>query len=225
VGHEGSISTFGSRLVMVPEAGAAVVLLFNRAPGFWTQAEAITDAILDQLHDLPRDAPLPKGIEPDCPLWPRYKGTFLGDWRGLAIVEVQNSQLTFVWNGERLVLDALRGDLYSGRKSGGGEPVSVGFVSEGEELVQFIQVNSSPCRRVQLDIPWVPDPGSWTAYAGRYRGVETLIVRVVEDRLLVYSEDVEWGSTWIFPRSLTTFTSETGAAQRRSRRCASSTCG
>lgn len=42
VGHEGSISTFGSRLVMVPEAGTAVVLLFNRAPGFWTRAEAIS---------------------------------------------------------------------------------------------------------------------------------------------------------------------------------------
>jgi CubicO group peptidase (beta-lactamase class C family) len=191
VGHEGSISTFGSRLVMVPEAGTAVVLLFNRAPGFWTRAEAISDRILDQVLNLPKEAPQPKTIEPDRSSWPLHTGAYLGDWRGLAIVGIEDGQLALNWNGGVLPLSAIREDLYFGRRPGNGETVSVGFIPEAGEPVQYIQVNSSPCQRIQLDTTWTPAPETWQAYTGRYSGVEEFAVRVEDDQLFVYSEEVD----------------------------------
>jgi CubicO group peptidase (beta-lactamase class C family) len=189
--HEGSISNFGSRLVMVPESGAAVVFVFNRAPGFWVRAEAIANRLVDDMLNLPESAPEPQAVEPDRSLWPLYTGSYLGDWRGLVVVETEGDRLTARWNGEALPLHALRRDLYFGRRPNGGEMVSVGFVSEGEEPVAYIQINSSPCRRFQLDTGFVPAPENWQGYVGRYIGVEDLRIRVEGKRLYVYSADVD----------------------------------
>ena len=190
VWHEGSISTYGSRLVLLPEAGTGVVLFNNRCPGFWTTAAALADSILDEFLGLPAAATEPPSVEPDRGRWQRYEGAYLGDWRGLAEVEVDRGQLVLTWNGEALPLSAARPDLYWARRPGDGEIVSVGFVPEDEGQVQYVQVNSSPCRR------WVPDTspalpsGEWAAYAGHYVGAEGLRVRLEGDRLLLYSEDV-----------------------------------
>jgi CubicO group peptidase (beta-lactamase class C family) len=209
VGHEGSISTFGSKLVMVPDAGVAVVLLFNRAPGFWARAEAISDGVLDQLLDLPPTAPAPQAIEPDRSLWPRYSGAYLGDWRGLAVVQAAAGQLTLNWNGETLPLNALRKDLYFAQRPGDSETVSVGFILEGEEPVQYVQVNSSPCRRFQPDVSWSPAPETWRAFAGQYSGVEKLVFRVQGEQLWVYSEEVDQEMPCV-PLSNTCFASDIG---------------
>jgi CubicO group peptidase (beta-lactamase class C family) len=191
VWHEGSISTFGSRLVMVPEAGAAVVLVFNRAPGFWARAEAVTDRLLDRMLDLPEIAPGPQAVEPDRSLWPLYTGSYLGDWRGLVVVETAGDRLTARWNGEALPLYAYRRDLYFGQRSDEDRTVSVGLVPESEGPAAYIQVNSSPCKRFQPDTRFVPAPETWQRYAGRYSGVEKLRIRVEGNRLYVYSAEVD----------------------------------
>ena len=210
--HEGSISTFGSRLVMMPESGTAVALLFNRAPGFWSRAEAITDRILDQLLALPERAPQPEAIAPDRSLWSRLAGSYLGDWRGLASVAVTEGQLTLNWNGEVLPLSALRSDLYYGHRHGNGETVSVGFVQELDGPVQYIQVNSSPCRRFGPEPCWVPEPDTWRAFAGRYAGVEKITVRVQDDRLFAYLEHVDKEMPCV-PLSNTCFACDVGLVE------------
>ncbi|MEJ2209718.1 MAG: serine hydrolase [Anaerolineae bacterium] len=196
VSHNGSISTFGSRLVMLPSAGAAVVLLVNRAPGFWAKIEAIVDRVVDQLLDLPGEQARPPAAgEASSPgeaaraLWPDYEGAYLGDWRGLAVVRTLDDQLVLDWNGERLVLHPRRDDLYWGRKPGSDGVVSIGFVTPAGGPVEYVQINSSPCRRFDPDTSWLPDPGGWAAYEGRYAGVENLTVRFEGGQLLVYSED------------------------------------
>jgi len=188
VSHNGSISTFGSRLVMLPGEGAAVVLFVNRAPGFWGRMETIVDRVVDQLLGLPAGQPRPAAGEPERALWPGYEGAYLGDWRGLAIVQALEDQLVLDWNGERLELQPRRADLYWGRKAGG-EPVSVGFVSRAGGPVDYLQVNSSPCRRCDLDSGRVADPDRWAAYAGRYTGVEKIGIHIEGQQMLVYSED------------------------------------
>jgi CubicO group peptidase (beta-lactamase class C family) len=189
VSHDGSISNFGSKLAMVPDAGAAVVLLFNRAPGFWGTAQAIVDEALDELLGLPAEAAAPEPTRPDTSRWPLYVGTYLGDWRGLAAVDVAGDRLQLTWNGASLPLDSLRPDLYAGRRLDSDEVVSVGFVPEGDEPVQYLEVNSSPCQRVELDTSWTPEPDTWARYAGKYRGVEIFTLRLDGGRLLAYSDD------------------------------------
>jgi CubicO group peptidase (beta-lactamase class C family) len=212
VGHEGSISTFGSRLVTAPDTGTAVVLLFNRAPGFWARAEAITDAILDQLLDLPREAAKPQPIEPDRSLWPLYIGSYLGDWRGLATVDTIDGQLVLHWNGQVLPLRPLRQDLYFARRPDDGEIVSFGFIPNAGDPVQYLQVNSSPCQRFLLDATWIPAPDTWQIYAGKYTGVEKVVVRVDADRLFIYSEDVDREMPCV-PLSNTCFACDVGLVE------------
>jgi CubicO group peptidase (beta-lactamase class C family) len=208
VGHEGSISTFGTKLVMVPEAGVAFVFLFNRAPGFWTRAQAIADHAVDKLLGLPAGASPLQAVEPDRALWPRYGGTYLGDWRGLATVQATGDRLTLTWNGEAIPLFALRPDLYAGENAEN-EVVSVGLVPGNSAALDYLQVNSSPCRRFQPDPAPVLTPATWPAYSGRYSGVEKVAVRVDGDRLRLYSEEVD---RWmpLVPLSNTRFASNVG---------------
>jgi CubicO group peptidase (beta-lactamase class C family) len=189
VWHEGSTSNFGSRLVLLTGARAGVVIMNNHAPGFWVRAAALTDSLLDELLGLPAETPEPPSAEPDRSCWPQYEGAYLGDWRGLAEVKVADGQLTLAWNGVTLPLFALRRDLYWGRKPGSEELVAVGFVPEKGGQVEYVQVNSSPCRRWAADGGLVPPPGEWPAYAGHFVGAERLRVRVEGGRLLLYSED------------------------------------
>jgi hypothetical protein len=126
-------------------------------------------------------------------------------------VEEAGDQLILKWNGRILPLKAHRKDLYFYLDRDTGQTVSVGFVLEGESpgeslgdspgdsagdsagdlLVQYIQINSSPCRRFRPDTSWTPAPGAWPDYAGRYTGVENMVVRLQADQLLVYSEDLD----------------------------------
>jgi CubicO group peptidase (beta-lactamase class C family) len=190
VAHEGSISTFGSRLVMVPEERLATVLLFNRAPGFWERARAITEAVLDQVLGLAGDTPADETTARpvDRSLWPTYEGWYLGDWRGLARIEAVERGLLIEWNGQRVALEAIRDDLFFGNKPDG-ERVSVGFVADGRGRVEYLQVNSSPCRRFDGPVGLAPEAARLEAYAGAYCGVESLAFRVEGENLWVYVED------------------------------------
>ena len=187
--HDGSISTFGSKLAMIPEAGAAVILLFNRAPGFWTQAQVIVDGILDQLLELPPGTTMPQPAEANRSLWPGYSGAYLGDWRGLAFIEAMGDSLVLNWNGQEVGLLPLRDDLFFGQRAGSRDLVSVGFVPEGKSAAQYVQINSSPCRRLAHEVSTIAPSAAWRAYPGTYSGVETLVVHLEEDGLRVYSED------------------------------------
>ncbi|HSJ57658.1 MAG TPA: hypothetical protein VLC95_10780, partial [Anaerolineae bacterium] len=73
-----------------------------------------------------------------------------------------------------------------------GARVSVGFIAGGEgEPVEYLQVNSSPCRRLFRGEEFVPRPEAWARYEGRYSGVEKVAVRVAEGELFLYSEEVD----------------------------------
>ncbi len=197
VWHSGDISTFGSKLAMIPSAGVAAVLLVNRTHGFWGKMDEIIDGLLDRLLDLPPGpAPEPPAIEPDRSAWPRYTGSYLGDWTGMATIRAADDRLSLDWNGAIIPLSAYRDDVYFGRKPGSGATVSVGFVSEGDQDVRYLMLDSSPCERVKPDRSFRPDPAVWATYAGRYTGDDTLTIWVSGGRLMVHSanEGVEMPS-------------------------------
>jgi CubicO group peptidase (beta-lactamase class C family) len=189
VWHEGSTANFGSRLVLVPEAGAGVVVLVNHAPHFWARGAALTDSILDELLGLPPESPEPASQAPDRRCWSRFEGAYLGDWRGLSEVRAVEGQLSLTWNGLTMPLHAQRPDLYWGRKPGSDELVAVGFVGEKDGAVEYVQINSSPCRRWLPDAEQVSPAGDCTLYTGRFEGADRLRLRLEEGRLLLYSED------------------------------------
>lgn len=185
VGHGGAISSFGSQLSMIPAAGVAVVLLFNRTSAQFSP-DALVNSIFDQLLNLPEQTPALQPVEPDSTLWPLYTGSYLGPYSGLAVIQVENNQPILDLNGERIPLKALRNDLYFGQRSGSETPVSVGFIPEEAGPVQYLIVDGSPCQRVERDETFVPDPEVWSAYAGIYEGIGKVQVIVRDGQLFLY---------------------------------------
>ncbi len=170
VEHNGAISSFGSQFVMIPNAGVAIVILFNRTtPDF--AAETIVHRILDQLLDLPEEAAKPQAIEPERSLWPLYIGDYLGQYNGLASIQDEGDRLTLDFNGTLVPLNALRKDLYFGQKPDSEETVSVGFVPEEASPTRYIIVDGTPYGRIERDSSFVPDSLAWKAYVGTYTGV------------------------------------------------------
>jgi len=210
VSHNGSISSFGSRLAMIPEEGVAVVILLNRAQGFWTVMEQIVDDVVDRLLGLPAGPePEPAAVEPDRATWPLCAGTYLGDWTGLATVQASDDRLTLDWNGAKIPLSAYSDRVYLGRKAGEEGIISVGFVPEGGRPVRYLMIDSSPGERYEPDRSFRPDPAAWQGYAGRYTGVEGLTVRLEGGRLLAYSDD-EGAEVPCVPLSNTLFACDVG---------------
>lgn len=222
VGHDGGISTFGSRFALLPEKGTAVIMTFNR----WLPAvDAITEHIFDTLLDLPEQQPEALIVDPDRSLWSNYCGTYLGHWRGVAKIEAENDRLVLKQNDLTIPLQAMREDLYIGQKADDKTLIPVGF-SPSAWPTPFIYVNSFVHKRVELTT--TPDPGSWKSYEGMYalEGIDTYTVRIVEDELRIYSKNdnlemvltpvdaTRFGCSWGIFEFLTTDNGEVSAVKQ-----------
>ncbi len=67
VGHDGGTSTFGSKFSMAPDAGFAIIMLYNRLTEAF-KIDEIAHLIFDQLLDLPPELPKPPIRQPDTTL-------------------------------------------------------------------------------------------------------------------------------------------------------------
>lgn len=173
VGHGGRISTFACLFEMVPERGAAVIVLSNRAAEWSPQEQRITRFVFDHLLDLPATVPAVKTQPPNPALWPRLTGTYVGATSGMATIMVENDVLMLEWEGAKLPLEMVREELYVAQIPNQDEPFSVGFMLEGDTPVEYITVLPAPghslaLQRLALDPAYQPDPASWSAYTGIY---------------------------------------------------------
>lgn len=161
--HSGGIGSYDCMLDMLPDEGAAVILLANR----WVMSTlAFTGSILDLLLGGEGKLPGPQPAAVNRGLWSLYTGTFGHPWRGVCTVKAEGEQLTAVANGEPVALQGIGDDLYCGRQGEG--QMTVGFVPEADQPVQYIVVNSTPMRRLELHDSFTPDPATWAAYTGVY---------------------------------------------------------
>jgi CubicO group peptidase (beta-lactamase class C family) len=201
--HDGGISTFVCRLALMPERGAAVIMMFNRQmPAY----ETIAQKIFDDLLDLPKQEPAFQVMEPDRSLWDNYTGTYLGAWRGVATITAEGDHLQLRRNGTVLSIQCIGENLYVGHAADG-QVVSVGFPND-DGPGGYVYINGYGYRRVELTTE--PQPELWPSYEGVYaiEGLDTYTVRVVEDELHIYSkvDDAEmkltpidvnrFGGTW-----------------------------
>ncbi len=185
VWHDGGISTFGSRLALLPEKGTAVIMTFNR---WLTTVDALTEDIFDALLNLPKQRTEPQIVEPDRSLWSNYCGTYLGQWRGLAKIVEENDRLMLQQNDTIIPLQAVRKDLYIGQDAADKTLIPVGFPPSSGPT-PCIYVNSFVHLRTELTT--VPDPGRWKSYEGIYalEGIDTYTVRLAENELRIYSKN------------------------------------
>lgn len=178
VGHDGSISTFGSKLVMLPDQQLAIVLFFNRAAAFWPHALNICHMIVDGLLGQAEAVSVPT-IEAQPEYWADYCGTYLGYERGLVRIFVENNHLMLDYHGDIFPLQAYadRRYLYSDG--------AVGFVNQ-----DYLMLDGAPCKRIDFQ-PISPDSELLKSYEGIYSGVEKVVVQVREGKLTVTHEEFE----------------------------------
>ncbi len=182
--HDGGISRFGSRLALLPETGTAVIMTFSR---WLPTADVVTEYIFDTLLTLPKQQAEPQRIEPDRSLWSNYTGTYLGQWRGLAKIEVVNDHLSLQQNDTVIPLQAIHNDLYVAHVDNDKTLIPVGF-PPCHGLAQYIYINSFVHKRAELTT--APNPNKWKDYEGTYalEGLDTYTIHVAEDGLRIYSK-------------------------------------
>lgn len=175
VGHDGSISTFGSKLVCLPREGIGVAMLFNRAPGFWGIAAEIIDQIIEGVTDQATHTEIRPSRRSGKTSEELYFGTYLGLERGYAEVIQEGSNMALLWNGEKYTLKRRFSDLWMAGEIG------VGFVGG------YLMIDGSPLARTERHlVQLTPNP----AYDGLYRGVDELKIRVENGEMWVFSEEV-----------------------------------
>jgi hypothetical protein len=154
----------------------------------------IAEGILDQLLGLPAEKPEPQPVAPKRALWPRYEGSYLGDWAGLATVRVEADRLVLDHNGETMPLEALAEDLYMHRttnEQGEPETRAIGFVAEPDGPVQYVRVRGATARRIDLAGLPSPDPAALARWAGvcDWDGLDRATLRAEGGRLFARSRN------------------------------------
>ncbi len=169
VGHDGQITSYASFLAMIPDRGAAVVVMCNYSTDLGGRGRELVRRVLDELLALPKRTPTRGRVEPDRSRWPGYEGTYLGYSTGLVAVRIEGDGITLDLNGARIPLTVYGPDLYTGGDRENGGEVAVGFVPEGEGHTRFITVNLHPCERFEPDDFPESDRSELAEYVGTYR--------------------------------------------------------
>jgi hypothetical protein len=189
VGHDGSVSTFGSKLVMVPAENIGVILLFNRAAAFWNHADALCQSIINSLAD----ASEATSVQPiEAPPAEYYTGTYLGYHRGLVHISIEDGQLMMNWEGQTAPLMAYQPDHYI--YEGG----SIGFIDDGD----YLMLNGGLCHRFEMPSEEL-HPSAWASYAGTYGIIEHVEIAHHGDHLTAFHE--EFGTMRCTPITNKTF--------------------
>ena len=190
VWHDGGISTYVCKFVLVPESGIAVIMLFNRVGLAY---EEIARSILDRLLQLPEKEPAPLAVEPARDLWTRYAGNYIGRWVGWAYISVEEGQLMLNLNGEPIPLQSMSENLYFGHRVNSQAIVSVGFIPEKEDFTHFIYIDTFILTRCETPVPAQIDVSTWERYVGTYslEGFDTYVVRLENEKLFIYSEEID----------------------------------
>lgn len=190
VRHEGGFGSFGSRIVMLPEQGSAVILLHNHlSPAF--NPDRLINRVFDDLFDLPEQEPVPQATVPDSSLWTRYTGNYLCPYHGIVSIKQSGDQLVLRMQHRELPLQAYNQHTYFAWQPEDQRMTTVGFVPEAAGPTQYIALDGlygSVGTRLADDYRYTPDLQALHEYAGSYRleGLATLTFRVEDGQLLLY---------------------------------------
>ena len=162
VGHNGAIGKYGAVLAMLPDVGCGMVMLFNRAPGFWGSARQIMNHALDLMlseADLSTGQPESGAVLPDMR---PYIGCYLS--YDLGLIDV-----------------ALDGIRVNGRLT---ERPCLTRVDE-----RYAVINGALAENYDQPLSKV-DPVELVHLTGVYDAdIDRWVIRAEGDALMIYSED------------------------------------
>jgi CubicO group peptidase (beta-lactamase class C family) len=162
VGHEGNFLSFGSKLVMLPECGTALVLLYNYDDQFKWVRERLIEKVL-QISGVER-CPLKRPVlEPEPVLdASAYVGTYVASDLDSLILDCPDGALTMRRRGRTIRLERRRANVYGADHPESDDTwwfhapyniptsLSVGLLPLGDNDQCLVQVNARPYRRTSL---------------------------------------------------------------------------
>jgi CubicO group peptidase (beta-lactamase class C family) len=161
VGHNGAIGKYGAVLALLPDAQCGVVMLFNRAPGFWTAARQIMDMALDLLTGEQSQRVSATSSLPEAD-YTAYVGRYLSYELGLIDVEPNEVRIN-----DKVAMSAIIARLNE----------------------RYSMINGALAERYETPLAEIASE-VLPQYAGVYDAdIDRWIVRVKGDQLTVYSED------------------------------------
>jgi CubicO group peptidase (beta-lactamase class C family) len=192
IGHDGAISSFGSQLTLLPDAGLAAILLYNRTE---LDSVGIVNSIFDRLVKSTRKTRqvgsttklsskagvtktrMVKLDTTERARYVRYTGTYLSPYIGLTTVDIINDRLILRFNDEHIPLLAYKQDLYIGEYEDSDLHLTIGFVLPTEGPAEYVVINPYgddsvfhmlECRRINPDELRLNFQEHWNAYVGTY---------------------------------------------------------
>jgi len=195
VGHDGDVTSFLSRFVMVPEAHVAVSILVN-----WpAPLRTLSKALLDEMLPVPKWTGAPSEQVPEQSESEDVTGWYLSQF-GLAKLLLSENYLTLELNGEVVPLKAIGKRRYIGQDESGEPHVVVSVVPEKQGPIQYLMINRWCYKRISEKSFLPVDPATWPAYVGSYAAAweaftgrsrvtwETWTVHIQEEKLLIRSD-------------------------------------
>jgi CubicO group peptidase (beta-lactamase class C family) len=184
IGHSGSMSTFGSQLMLLPDKQLGFILMASRI----SFMKRLVSKLLDHLLDLPSESQRPGTTSPERTQWSSYTGSFLGVCVGLALISVEDDHLVLELNNQRLTLQEHSANVHFGFLPDSGSEIAVGFIPEAIEPVRYITIDENLCERFEYDPFFSPNPLTWVRFIGTYKEVdsgETITIQVTNGQLLL----------------------------------------
>jgi CubicO group peptidase (beta-lactamase class C family) len=137
VSHAGGIQSYVVFFELVPNQGAACILLANGG-GNGLEASAIIDPIFSGVFSIPTLPSNLQPVEPERALWASFEGIYQGD-NGLVKISSEDWNLSAEINGENIKLESLAPNFYFGKsKPEEKKHHSLGFIPEDEGPVQYL---------------------------------------------------------------------------------------
>jgi CubicO group peptidase (beta-lactamase class C family) len=169
VGHTGINYGFWSKIRIMPEAGAAAILLMNRVERTFVADAFLDDLFNDLLGQPVRTAtPFPQRSEPDRSHLDQYTGSYLSRWAGWATLFFEGEQVKINKNGTVSVLKPLSPYVYAieGEQEGV-YTSSIGLPSLKDGEIPYLLIDNEPWERIE-EISEAVDPSRWKTYEGSY---------------------------------------------------------
>jgi len=195
VGHDGDVTSFQSRFVMLPEVEVAVSILVNWPAPLTKLSEALLDAVVPVPKPIP---PLQEPV-PEQSAWADVRGWYLGEF-GLAKILLNEDRLILELNGEVVPLKATGKARYIGQDESGEPRMAVSFLGTELGPAEYLMINRLCYKRIAEGSLSLADPALWHAYVGSYAAAwetyagsstetwEMWTVRIEEGNLLIKSE-------------------------------------
>ena len=189
VGHSGRHDTYGSRMYMLPEARAGLIIVCNRLSAFEEEIEAIASRVFDLLTEKEPERSIPS-IEPITDfvdILEDFMGIYIGPYKGLARLS-EGPVLSLNGVSYNITDYCSANDCYLGKDNKG---TGLSLSPQKRENIRYLLIDGQPCTEAQIKLESVFEYDE--SITGRYvSNAGCAEIKVVDNELFYVRAEREY---------------------------------